>query len=766
MAAFDTRAYCVDNKVASFSLRITYDEASHKKQCEAVTWGKINKDNFTKFHDSKKTGFAILTGTINNIVVLDCDINKAAGTFPQDVLDTLDECCKSIVKTPNGKHYYFSTNKVIKKRTGTFWKGTKVPFLDVLAEKCIIYAPPSLYIRGDEPVRYQWIRGDLSTLVDLPDSILDAIAEPEHTASVDAALTTSIDLLLDSLSVERWSDYEEWILIGMALYNAGYTVDLWDKYSKKATNYNPAACAQKWRSFGGKKTNGVGLGTLYYKLKQDAPDVFNQLRANIEDTHLRCASMTHQNTATLFYLANPSRYIYSPQLGWFSLGENNIWVASEEQPEQLMLRISNVVSDFCDAAKEYFLERIKKEEDDERKNILKGCMLTTINHKKHVQNTGYVRSTIEWIKELYTDSSFYKKINANRNLLAFTDAVFDFSTGEFRPIEPTDYISVCCPFPAPSLSAPTDKRLLTFLESIFENEDDLNYLLQILASSLDGFNRFQEFYIFKGAGGNGKGLLLNLLSNCLGDYAKVLPISYFTQKTEGKGAALPELANCASARFISGSEPELNDKLQVGFIKQISGDETLEVRKLYGRPFSYKPQFTTFILCNGAKLSKPDVGVQRRLRVLNFPFQFKQEQEFNSQNPEHRRANPDIAGLLTTPEICQSFLALLLTTYKKYSLFIAKTIHRPVNVLEATSDFLDENNPVASWLYEKYDTKADAKKKVSPTDLLNHYKQDTGKDCNPNQFSTYLSLLGLVQKKTKTARYYFGIERKAEFLEA
>lgn len=45
--------------------------------------------------------------------------------------------------------------------------------------------------------------------------------------------------------------YQEWINVGMALKDEGYSVTVWDEWSKKDTRYHHGECAKKWETFNG-----------------------------------------------------------------------------------------------------------------------------------------------------------------------------------------------------------------------------------------------------------------------------------------------------------------------------------------------------------------------------------------------------------------------------------------------------------------------------------------------------------------------------------
>lgn len=62
-------------------------------------------------------------------------------------------------------------------------------------------------------------------------------------------------------------DYTEWVNVGMALKEAGYTAADWEDWSKDDTaRYHPGECLKKWGSFHG-ASNPVGAGTIVQMAK-------------------------------------------------------------------------------------------------------------------------------------------------------------------------------------------------------------------------------------------------------------------------------------------------------------------------------------------------------------------------------------------------------------------------------------------------------------------------------------------------------------------
>lgn len=63
-------------------------------------------------------------------------------------------------------------------------------------------------------------------------------------------------------------DYQQWVNVGMALKDEGYSVDVWDKWSSRdAARYNQGDCEKKWRSFNGSASPVTG-GTVFQYAKE------------------------------------------------------------------------------------------------------------------------------------------------------------------------------------------------------------------------------------------------------------------------------------------------------------------------------------------------------------------------------------------------------------------------------------------------------------------------------------------------------------------
>jgi len=77
-------------------------------------------------------------------------------------------------------------------------------------------------------------------------------------------------------------DYQEWVNVGMALKHEGYSVDVWDEWSRADRRYHPGECQKKWESFNG-ASSPVTAGTLVQMAKERGMKTFEHKELSWDD---------------------------------------------------------------------------------------------------------------------------------------------------------------------------------------------------------------------------------------------------------------------------------------------------------------------------------------------------------------------------------------------------------------------------------------------------------------------------------------------------
>ena len=140
---------------------------------------------------------------------------------------------------------------------------------------------------------------------------------------------------------------------------------------------------------------------------------------------------------------------------------------------------------------------------------------------------------------------------------------------------------------------------------------------------------------------------IELINETLGDYSKTMDVSFLTSKKGNSSSASPELEMIRYARFVSMAEPEKDDQIYVGKLKQISGGDKLTSRGLFKNTSEFKPQFKLTLMCNDLpKLAGNDGGVARRIEVVDFISKFVAEPKPHALNPHQYLADLQLSDKL------------------------------------------------------------------------------------------------------------------------
>jgi P4 family phage/plasmid primase-like protien len=170
---------------------------------------------------------------------------------------------------------------------------------------------------------------------------------------------------------------------------------------------------------------------------------------------------------------------------------------------------------------------------------------------------------------------------------------------------------------------PFAEKMFKFFREILPNEGVLKYMLLSLATCVAGHNKEEKCRIVTGSGSNGKSLLFSLVQQALGDYYISCPITIITRKRNASNSASPELLRIKGVRCGCFQETDDGEKLNVGILKEITGNDSFMVRGLYSDPIEIKPQVKFFLACNQLpEVPSRDGGTWRRLRVIDFKSKF------------------------------------------------------------------------------------------------------------------------------------------------
>lgn len=430
------------------------------------------------------------------------------------------------------------------------------------------------------------------------------------------------------LSEERSNDYQEWIRVGWALHNIDMSLlDAWIEFSKLSTKYKDGCCDDAWYKM---RNEGLTIRSLMLWAEQDNYTKYHQfINREFNDVLLKSLD------GSTYYVAKALHTKFVDKFVCSSL-DNNVWYEFKnhrwfkvKHGHTLQREISeSFANEYLKLAARYSLKATTvgglEREDTQKKaaNVQKiASKLMDITFKEKIMKEA---------KSLFYDPEFEERLDEDYNLIGFNNGIYDLENNIFRDGRPDDFISKTTnnDYIKFKQSHQHYDKMIKFFEQILPNEEVRKYFLLTLATCVSGHNKEEKLYIATGSGSNGKSLLFNLVSLALGEYYISCQITIITRKRGGSGQASPELLRLKGARCGCFQETDDGERLNVGMMKEITGNDRFVVRGLYADPIEVKPQIKFYLACNQLPgVPSNDGGTWRRLRVIHYGSKFVEKPE-------------------------------------------------------------------------------------------------------------------------------------------
>lgn len=503
--------------------------------------------------------------------------------------------------------------------------------------------------------------------------------------------------LCDKIPHDKWYEYSDWLQINFIWKNEGWDYKIFDEYSKLygAEKYHENRNKQIWEGIGKKK--GLTQATMWEWLKKANLTEFNNLQSKRSDFFLMIENnVNNLDLAVLYYNLQPTKYAYSKTSKWWAYRHTNILVnTGDEKPTSL-------INDIGYTLRDYFNEQRKLLNPDDKDFKEKNEAIMKIYSKLGVSS--FCKGIIDFLPDLYYSEEIDDKIDANTNIIAFNNMLYDLTKNEYRIIKPSDYICRTTGYDFVNLPDPeTRKELETLFKSIFPDEETRNYYLK--ATALSFFtNRFQAFYVLTGPGGrNGKGILDGLIKKALGKYHYTAENTFLTTTIKA-GVPNPTLSETNGIRYLSLSEPDNGSEtcvLNVDFVKGITGRDPLTCRGLYEKNKTFENRFTTFMLCNiPPAFNKIDKAIIERVKCIPFTERFLANPD--PTNPHEHPCNDKLKDILAEQKYINEFMRYMFEIAYENKDISATEFQVSKLCKERTNEYIEENNTFKFWFQEKY----------------------------------------------------------------
>gem|GEM_PF-2463770 len=536
-----------------------------------------------------------------------------------------------------------------------------------------------------------------------------AVASPSAPVNSLEASNEKRSEIADALQRISPEDRDDWLRVGMAINSeipdqSGYL--LWVDWAKKSTKFDEVEHKRIWSKF--KRDGNVTLRTLFFLAGNSGP---------AEEQHDECS------LSDLFVEVSVCRLRFVTDLQrWFAF-DGGIW-----RTEVNVVEIE---------AKKFIAKLFASQSRS---------IQTGLRKFRQVSGIRSITSQAALDERMHAKSADF---DSREQLFAVGNGVIYLPTGKFRPATALDMLARRA-----NIEYVEDAKCplwLQFIDEVTCGDKRLARLLQrALGYSLFGHAKEQVFFLLVGGGGNGKGVLMRIISQLLGDYAQSVAPNLLTSAYSGNpNSPSPAIEQLEGARFIACSELPTSRQLDKAFVKQLAGGDTLTARGAYAQQKTFKPTGKLWISANDVpEIAIGDRAMWRRLIPIPFLAQFTGERaDIDLEAKLLAEGSGILNWLLNGAKTYAEKGALSRTAIQSYIESLKKEADSVQSWLDEACIIGEENQEIASEAHESY---------------MQFARGFDRKPLAANAFSRALQGKGFARRKTKRHNVYDGFSIRGD----
>lgn len=366
--------------------------------------------------------------------------------------------------------------------------------------------------------------------------------------------------------------------------------------------------------------------------------------------------------------------------------------------------------------------------------------------KKHLKKTRSNNTKKAMVKELeHRVPILPKNMDTDKMAVNCKNGIIDLRTGKLIPHDINKFMTKMLNVKLPE-TPETPKLWLNFLGDIFGGDRELiRYIQKAVGYSLSGSTTEQCVFFLYGTGRNGKSTFLEIVRYIMGDYAtNIQPETIMVRPSQG--SANSDIARLKGARFVTSVEPNEGMRINEGLLKQLTGDDVVTARKLYGDEFEFKPEFKLWMATNHKPIIRgTDTGIWRRIHIIPFTVSIPIEKVDRRLKYKLREELPDI--LAWAVEGCR--------------LWQLEGLRMPEAVLDAVQEYRHEMDVISAFT----DACCVEGGEVKASQLYAVYSEWAGENneyrMSSTKFGTEMAKR-FDKAKKRDGRYYLGISLSPE----
>nr|QBK86352.1 MAG: D5-like helicase-primase [Marseillevirus LCMAC102] len=542
--------------------------------------------------------------------------------------------------------------------------------------------------------------------------------------------------LMSMLSNVRAENYDEWMDVGWTLFNIGQGEDdalaMWIEFSTRSSKFIDGECEKMWETM---DLSAKTIASLFAMAKIDSPDDYNDMKK----TDYKCKmwssvkSFPEPNEYDVAFVVSamyPNRFVCARAKEdiWYEFDDHR-WRKIDGHTSMQRLLPSEVCQEYWNLHAEIAIKQ-KTADDSERvklENQRKVCKKIIDRLKTDIFQKKVIKQLCI-LKEIH-QPLFMQKIDENRKLLGCENGIIDLELGIFRDGRPDDYVTFSTGMYFRKYN-PKDKEvkeLDDYLLKVYPNEKRRKYFIDFMTSCMEGGNIHKRFLIATGPSDGAKSMTFSLLELVFGKDKRGGIKGYFGKfdrtlmvRSTGSNSSSgprPELARVRGKRIMGAQEVTKEEKLNIGFIKEATGNDSFFARGLYEKDADeIQPMFTLLMQCNEPpEIPGQDEATWSRVRILDHESKFVKPQDleefpvpetFEEQLRIKRfAADNDIRDRL--PNLAQVLLWKLFDNFKTYK---TQGLIEPNEVLLSTAKYKMDNDIYSQFIHDRIEKEKDPDK--------------------------------------------------------
>ena len=534
-------------------------------------------------------------------------------------------------------------------------------------------------------------------------------APKPKTESIRSAIRPDLEIvikLVQILNPTRADNYEEWMHVGWCLHNiSSELLDTWDTFSTQSSKYTQGECEKLWDNM---KTEGLSIGTLHYWAKEDNLTEYKQIIQNSIFNNIKICNGSHEYVATIVYSILKYKYVCASSDGklWY-IFNGVLW---KPDPSELNLR-----REISTTVREQYMQTMNKLAYSQSTDDMESTTSTstTVDQiKKYcekllktafkLQDSSFKDKVVKEMRVHFYKENFLTDLDANPNLIGFQNGVWCLKEKEFRSSSPEDYISYSVGYDYHlEINPEYRQNVIRYFERLHPDKEQREYVLKTLARQFYGDHGGELFHIhagFQASAGNGKSVFFEVLELCFRDYIHKFQVEILVVKQRGDPhKPIPEFKNWRGKRILYCTEPNSDDKLNSGVLKELTGGESISYRMLFSNEIvKFRPMYKLSIMCNDAPIVEGnDEGIKRRIRKIDYLSKFVNRDEVDESNHCYEKDLNFVDQFKQENALKMEFARYILEHYDH-----AYKYEMPDIIKKSSTMYIDENNNVLNFVKE------------------------------------------------------------------